>query len=76
MSLQRSLMAQQRCPNLYQLPARQALRQGQPVFNRAGLVAAALNASTSSARADKVRLNGEFLLKLKAMAGQLTSMLP
>jgi len=40
------------------------------------LVVAALNASTSSARADKVRLNGEFLLKLKAMAGELASMLP
>lgn len=47
-----------------------------PVFNRAGLVVAALNASTSSARADKVRLDGEVLSKLKAMAGELTSMLP
>jgi IclR family transcriptional regulator, pca regulon regulatory protein len=47
-----------------------------PVFNRAGLVVAALSASTSSARADKVKLNGEFLSKLKAMAGELTSMLP
>lgn len=47
-----------------------------PVFNRAGLVVAALNASTSSARADKARLGGELLSKLKAVAGELASMLP
>jgi IclR family transcriptional regulator, pca regulon regulatory protein len=47
-----------------------------PVFNRAGLVVAALNASTSSARSDKVRPDGELLSRLKAMAGELTSMLP
>ena len=47
-----------------------------PVFNRAGLVVAALNASTSAARADKAKLGGEFLLKLKAVAGELASMLP
>jgi IclR family transcriptional regulator, pca regulon regulatory protein len=47
-----------------------------PIFNRAGLVVAALNASTSSARADNARLNRELPSKLKAMAGELTSMLP
>lgn len=47
-----------------------------PVFNRAGLVVAALNASTSSTRAERMSLKGEFLLKLKATAGQLASMLP
>ncbi|HLG84578.1 MAG TPA: IclR family transcriptional regulator C-terminal domain-containing protein [Bradyrhizobium sp.] len=47
-----------------------------PVFNRAGLVVAALNASTSSARASRERLAGEFVFKLKALAAELSSMLP
>jgi IclR family transcriptional regulator, pca regulon regulatory protein len=47
-----------------------------PVFNRAGIVVAALNASTTSARAGKQRLEGEFVAKLTAMATELASMLP
>ena len=47
-----------------------------PVFNRTGLVVAALNASTGSARANKERLTGEFVSKLKAMAAELSTMLP
>ncbi|WP_407122191.1 IclR family transcriptional regulator C-terminal domain-containing protein [Bradyrhizobium sp. STM 3561] len=47
-----------------------------PVFNRAGLVVATLNASTSSARANREKLAGEFVSKLKGMAGELSSMLP
>jgi IclR family pca regulon transcriptional regulator len=47
-----------------------------PVFNRSGLVVAALNASTSSARANRERLAGEFVSKLKGMAGELSTMLP
>jgi|SRR6185437_3657383 IclR family pca regulon transcriptional regulator len=47
-----------------------------PVFNRGGLVVATLNASTSSARANRERLAGEFVSKLKRMAGELSAMLP
>ncbi|MBC9879386.1 helix-turn-helix domain-containing protein [Bradyrhizobium sp. INPA01-394B] len=47
-----------------------------PVFNRAGLVVAALNASTSSARASREKLAGEFVSKLRAMAAELSLMLP
>ena len=47
-----------------------------PVFNRAGLVVAALNASTSTARTDEARVQSEILPRLKTTAGQLTSMLP
>ena len=47
-----------------------------PVFNRAGIVVAALNASTSAARADTKKLTGELTPKLKAMAAELASMLP
>jgi IclR family transcriptional regulator, pca regulon regulatory protein len=47
-----------------------------PLFNRAGLMVAALNASTSTTRADEARLLTEILPRLKATAGQLTSMLP
>ncbi|MCA1452717.1 hypothetical protein I6F35_05720 [Bradyrhizobium sp. BRP22] len=37
---------------------------------------AALNASTSSARASRERLAEEFVFKLKAMAGELSPRLP
>ncbi|WP_407174836.1 IclR family transcriptional regulator C-terminal domain-containing protein [Bradyrhizobium sp. STM 3562] len=47
-----------------------------PVLNRAGIVVASLNASTSSARANRERLAGEFVSKLKAMADELSLMLP
>jgi IclR family pca regulon transcriptional regulator len=47
-----------------------------PVFNRAGLVVAALTASTSAARTDEARVQSEILPRLKTTAGQLTSMLP
>jgi DNA-binding IclR family transcriptional regulator len=46
------------------------------VYNRAGLVAAALNANTSAARTDAARVQSEILPRLKTTAGQLTSMLP
>jgi len=47
-----------------------------PVLNRAGLVVATLNASTSSARANRERLAGDFVAKLKGMADELSAMLP
>jgi IclR family transcriptional regulator, pca regulon regulatory protein len=47
-----------------------------PVVNRAGLVVATLNASTSSSRANREGLTEEFVSKLKRMAGELSGMLP
>jgi len=47
-----------------------------PVSNRAGLIVAALNASTTSARVGREKLEGEIVVKLKAMAAELASMLP
>ena len=47
-----------------------------PVFNRAGVVIAALNTSTSSARARNEKMAGEFASKLKEGAAGLTAMLP
>ena len=47
-----------------------------PVLNRAGLVVAALNASTTTTRADEARLLTEIVPRLKATARQLTTMLP
>ena len=47
-----------------------------PVFNRAGLVAASLNASTSSARARKDGLVEGLVSKLKTAARELSFMLP
>jgi IclR family transcriptional regulator, pca regulon regulatory protein len=47
-----------------------------PVSNRAGLIVAALNASTTSARAGREKLEGEIVVKLKARAAELASMLP
>jgi IclR family transcriptional regulator, pca regulon regulatory protein len=46
-----------------------------PVFNRVGVVVAALNTSTSSARASNEKA-AEFASKLKGGAGGLTAMLP
>jgi DNA-binding IclR family transcriptional regulator len=47
-----------------------------PVFNRKDLVVDALHASTGSAQSNKERLTGEFVSKLKAMAAELSTMLP
>jgi len=47
-----------------------------PISNRAGIVVASLNASTSSARANRERLAGEFVSKLKAISNELSAMLP
>ena len=47
-----------------------------PVVNRAGLVVAALNASTTPARADEKQVHKVLVPQLAKMAGQLSGMLP
>ena len=47
-----------------------------PVTNRAGLVVAALNVSTSAARSTEARMKKELLPKLKTTASVLSGMLP
>jgi IclR family transcriptional regulator, pca regulon regulatory protein len=47
-----------------------------PVLNRAGIVVAALNASTGSERASDQHLLGKVLPRLKGTATELSSMLP
>jgi IclR family transcriptional regulator, pca regulon regulatory protein len=47
-----------------------------PVTNRAGMVIAALNVSTSASRSTELRMKKELLPKLKATASVLTGMLP
>ena len=47
-----------------------------PVSNRAGLVVAALNVSTSASRSSEARMKKELLPKLKETAAALAGMLP
>ena len=47
-----------------------------PVTNRAGMVVAALNVSTSASRSTEARMKKELMPKLTATASLLTGMLP
>jgi DNA-binding IclR family transcriptional regulator len=47
-----------------------------PVTNRAGLVIASLNVSTSASRSTEARMKKELLPRLKTTASALSAMLP